>query len=188
MRDRLEYKLRGACISIDCEPKNVDASCTDSIDRLAGSCIALWSYIECKKVRVIVISTASTSKKKYDAKTQTRLTIANFFLDFFLKSWWNPVQGRGSENGSILIWVVEEWRVKYGPASEVPAPTDSRWTRLSIVYRMVSKQRNYSGSAPHITITDLFMNHCVLSYILTSVHRYTSLGWVKNPSSFTSTR
>ena len=38
MRDRLEYKMRGTCVSnsIDCEPKNVDASCMDSIDRLAA--------------------------------------------------------------------------------------------------------------------------------------------------------
>jgi hypothetical protein len=41
MRDKLEYKMRGACVSIDCEPKNVDASCMDSIDQLAASCIAL---------------------------------------------------------------------------------------------------------------------------------------------------
>jgi hypothetical protein len=40
MRDRLEYKTRGECVSIDCEPKNVDASCNDSIDRLAASCAA----------------------------------------------------------------------------------------------------------------------------------------------------
>jgi hypothetical protein len=41
MRDKLEYKMRGACVSIDCEPKNVHASCMDSIDQLAASCIAL---------------------------------------------------------------------------------------------------------------------------------------------------
>ena len=62
MRDRLEYKMRGACVSIFCEPNNVDASCTESVDRLATSWIASLSDMECKNVRVIVISTQARQK------------------------------------------------------------------------------------------------------------------------------
>ena len=64
MKDRLEYKMRGAWVSMFCEPKNVDASWTDSLDRLAASWIASWFDIECKNVKVIVISEQACQKKK----------------------------------------------------------------------------------------------------------------------------
>ena len=50
---------------------------------------------------------------------RSELTVANFILDFFLKSWWNPVQRRRPKKWfnvipKFILWlVVEEWRLDY---------------------------------------------------------------------------
>ena len=80
--------MSGACVSIDCEPKSVDRARIPLIGWLR---VALHYDLT---LRVIIISTASTSKK-YDPKTQTRLTIADFS--------WNPVQGWGAEKWFSVI-------------------------------------------------------------------------------------
>ena len=40
MRNRLEYNMSGACVSIFCEPNNVDAASLESAVWLAASWIA----------------------------------------------------------------------------------------------------------------------------------------------------
>ena len=94
VRDKLECKMRGACVSIDCEPNNVCASssCRLSIDGFAESCIASYRGIERKKVRVIVMSIAGTSKKKSNHpaprsdQTHGRRLFPGFLLENVMES------------------------------------------------------------------------------------------------------
>ena len=71
MRNRLECNTSGDCVSIFCEPKSVDTSAF-SDERLAASWIASCSDMECKNVRVIVISTSISEKRFNDPAPQKR--------------------------------------------------------------------------------------------------------------------
>ena len=85
MRNRLEYKIRGACVSIFCVPNNVDgASFRESVDWLATNWIASWSDMECKNVRVIVISTRTSKIRSSDPAPKIRTHGRQFFLVFLL--------------------------------------------------------------------------------------------------------
>jgi len=94
VRDRLECNMRGACVSIDCEPNNVSTSlsCGLSIDGLAASRIASYCGSEHKKVRVIVMSRAGTSKKKSNHpaprsdQTHGRRLFPGFLLENVMES------------------------------------------------------------------------------------------------------
>ena len=57
--DRLEYKMRGACVSILCER---GCCFIYTVDRLATNWVASWSDMESKNVRVVVISSKTHSK------------------------------------------------------------------------------------------------------------------------------
>ena len=103
MRGRLEYKIRGACVSIFCEPNSVDgASFKESVDRLATNWIASLSDMECKNVRVIVISTKHVKIRSNDQ----RFGIDSRSPTFSRISSWNrdgiQFKEEDQKNGSML--------------------------------------------------------------------------------------
>ena len=190
MRDRLECKTRGASVSIVCGPDVADTSCTGSVNRLAASWTASWSDIECKNVRVIVISRSRSKIKSKWSNTSDQTHGRQLFPGFLL--------GIATESNSKMrtkkkvrcctwvyasmstrrtksrIWILRAQHLK----NRSRQIFDEQGSQSCIGWSL--KEANFREcSTYNMTTTDLFMNQIVPSYVfvrLVSMRHYHLLG------------
>ncbi len=82
-------------------PSSVEGLLTESVDLWALSCIASWSDMDFKNVKVIVMS--RRNMKWVRPKKNDELTIASVGLDLFLEAWRNPVERRWPKKGFNVV-------------------------------------------------------------------------------------
>ena len=197
MRDRLECNARGDCVSIFCEPNKVDASLLSG-GRLAASWTASWSDIECKKVREIVISTSKSKTRSNNPSrhngTHDRQLYPESLPEIVTESsskkktkrmvqcyiWVYVCMSARRTKGRIWILCAQHLKNR---ARQI---FDEQCSQSCIRWSL----KEESGSAPDMIRLELTCS-CIKLYQSLSSSPYAamiSLGWVKKPWSFTSTR